>query len=541
MLDRAAVPRRTFDFEDYVDVFRRNVGWLIGPAFLGLVLSTAVAYVMPDTYVSHALIRIVPQQVPENLVQTAVNQQLADRINAMAETIKSRNSLQNVITTYGLYKNDLKREPMDDVIAAMRRDIKIMPTAGVTNVNGHNLPAFQISYSYSDRYLAQRVCADLVGRFLSENAKTRIESAIATNDFLNDEFQKAKASLEGIETQLTEFRVKNAGHLPEEMQMNLAQMNALDNRLTGLNESLSRVSQEKMMLDSQLQIAKDRLASIRQATPDAVVRDSRVDELNRQIASLTTLLASLHDRYTETYPDVVNAKAQLSQATRERDQVLQQSKAHKSETHADSLPASKERLDAEARMQQILTAIRATDLQAAEYAKEIASVNASIKQYQSRVESLPVGERQYNDLIRDRDLAKQRYEALEMKRGTSAISMEMENRKQGEMLEVLDQASLPDAPSAPNRQLLIPLGVFAGLFTGLILVAIREVKDTSLKSLKDARLYTQLSVLGSVPLLENDLVVQRRRQIVWIGWAAGVVVGLAVMVGSVAHYYLSKV
>jgi polysaccharide chain length determinant protein (PEP-CTERM system associated) len=541
MLDRAAVPRRSFDFEDYVDVFRRNVGWLIGPAFLGLVLSTAVAYLMPDTYVSHAMIRIVPQQVPENLVQTAVNQQLADRINAMAETIKSRNSLQNVIATYGLYKNNLKREPMDDVVAAMRREIKIMPTAGVTNVNGRNLPAFQISYSYSDRYLAQRVCADLVGRFLSENAKTRIESAIATNDFLNDEFQKAKTSLESIETQLTEFRVKNAGHLPEEMQMNLAQMNALDNRLTGLNEALSRVSQEKMMLDSQLQIAKDRLAAIRHATPDAAVRDSRVDELNRQIASLTTQLASLHDRYTETYPDVVSAKAQLAQATRERDQALRESAVQKPEAHADPLPVSKAGLDAEARVQQILTALRATDMQAAEYEKEIAAANAAIKQYQSRVETLPVGERQYNDLIRDRDLAKQRYEALEMKRGTSAISMEMENRKQGEMLEVLDQASLPDAPAAPKRQFIIPLGIFAGLFTGLILVAIREVKDTSLKSLKDARLYTQLSVLGSVPLLENDLVVQRRRQIAWVGWAAGVVVGLAVMAGSVAHYYLSKV
>lgn len=541
MLDRVAVPRRSFDFEDYVDVLRRNVGWLIGPAFLGLVFSTTIAYVMPDTYVSHALIRIVPQQVPETLVQTAVNQQLADRINAMAETVKSRNSLQNVITTYGLYKNDLKREPMDDVIALMRRNIKIMPTAGVTNVNGHNLPAFQISYSYSDRYLAQRVCAELVGRFLSENAKTRIESAIATNDFLNDEFQKAKRSLEGIETQLTEFRVKNAGHLPEEMQMNLAQMNALDNRLTGLNQSLSRVSQEKMMLDSQLQIAKDRLASIRQATPDAAVRDSRVDELNRRIASLTTLLASLRDRYTETYPDVVNAKTQLAQVTRERDQVLKESGAHKPDVHADSLPVSRERLEAEGRMQQILTAIRAADLQAAEYGKEIAAVNASIKQYQSRIETLPVGERQYNDLIRDRDLAKQKYEVLEMKRGTSAISMEMENRKQGEMLEVLDQASLPDAPAAPKRQLIIPLGVFAGLFTGVILVAIREVKDTSLKSLKDARLYTQLSVLGSVPLLENDLVVQRRRQIAWVGWTAGIVVGVAVMAGSVAHYYLTKV
>jgi hypothetical protein len=180
-------------------------------------------------------------------------------------------------------------------------------------------------------------------------------------------------------------------------------------------------------------------------------------------------------------------------------------------------------------------------MQAEEYGKEIASANASIKQYQARVETLPVGERQYNDLIRDRDLARQRYETLEMKRGTSAISMEMENRKQGEMLEVLDQASLPDAPAAPKRQLIIPLGVFAGFFVGLILVAIREVKDTSLKSLKDARLYTQLAVLGSVPLLENDLVVQRRRQIAWVGWAAALTVGLAVMAGSVAHYYLSKV
>jgi polysaccharide chain length determinant protein (PEP-CTERM system associated) len=541
MLDGAAVPRRSFDFEDYVDVIRRNIGWLIGPAFLGLVLSTAVAYLMPDTYVSHALIRIVPQQVPENLVQTAVNQQLADRINAMAETIKSRNSLQNVITTYGLYKGDLNKEPMDDVVASMRRDIKITPTAGVTNVNGRNLPAFQISFSYNDRRLAQRVCADLVGRFLNENAKTRIESAIATNDFLNDEFQKAKSSLETIETQLTDFRIKNAGHLPEEMQMNLAQMNALDNRLTGLNESLSRVSQEKMMLESQLQIARDRLASIRQATPAAEVRDTRIDELNKQIASLTTQLASLHDRYTDTYPDVINAKAQLAQATKERDRAIREKADQKSEAHSDPLPASKARLDAEARVQQVLTALRAVDMQAEEYGKEIASANASIKQYQARVETLPVGERQYNDLIRDRDLARQRYETLEMKRGTSAISMEMENRKQGEMLEVLDQASLPDAPAAPKRQLIIPLGVFAGFFVGLILVAIREVKDTSLKSLKDARLYTQLAVLGSVPLLENDLVVQRRRQIAWVGWAAALTVGLAVMAGSVAHYYLSKV
>ena len=118
--------------------------------------------------------------------------------------------------------------------------------------------------------------------------------------------------------------------------------------------------------------------------------------------------------------------------------------------------------------------------------------------------------------------------------------MDMERRKQGETLEVLDAASLPVAPTAPKRPLIISAGPLIGLVLGFILVAVREMKDTSLKTLKDARLYTQLSVLGSIPLLENDLVVQRRKQMMWVGWAAATLAGLAVMAVSVAHYYMGK-
>jgi polysaccharide chain length determinant protein (PEP-CTERM system associated) len=540
-MEKASVQRRPFDFEDYFDVLRRNVGWLVGPAFVGLVLATVFAYLMDDSYVSRALIRIVPQQVPENLVQTAVNQQLADRINAMAETIESRNSLQSIITTYGLYRSELKREPMDDVIALMQHNIKILPTESVTNVNGRYLPAFQVSFTYTDRYSAQKVCAELVSRFLNENAKTRMESAVATNQFLSDEYEKAKNELENIESKLTQFRIRNAGHLPEEMQMNMAQMNALETRLTGMNDALTRVSQQKMMLQSQLQIAKDRLAAIHDATSDAAVRDAHLDQLDRDINAAVNNLAALQDRYTETYPDVVTAKSQLAQLKQQREQLLQESKTKKSESRPASLASSKERMDAEAVVQQLQTHLRAADVQSTNLSKEISDVNQAIRQYQARVESVPVGEKEYSDLIRDRDLAKQRYQELQMKRSSSAISMEMENRKQGESLEVLDQASLPDTPTAPKRQLIIPIGLFAGLFFGLVFTGIREVKDTSLKNLKDARVYTQLPILGSVPLLENDLVVQRRRQLLWVGWAGATLVGLAIMAGSIVHYYLSKV
>jgi hypothetical protein len=63
------------------------------------------------------------------------------------------------------------------------------------------------------------------------------------------------------------------------------------------------------------------------------------------------------------------------------------------------------------------------------------------------------------------------------------------------------------------------------------------MKDTSLKNLKDARLYTQLSILGSIPLLENDVVVQRRKQVMLVSWATAMVLGIAIVVVTVARYY----
>jgi uncharacterized protein involved in exopolysaccharide biosynthesis len=377
---------------------------------------------------------------------------------------------------------------------------------------------------------------------LNENAKTRYESAVATTQFLSDEYEKAKTELETIENRLTDFRVRNAGHLPEEMQINMSQMNALESRLIGLNDSLTRVTQEKMMLESQLQIARDRLASVRDVNSENVVRDARLEQVDREITAATNNIASLQERYTDTFPDLIQARNQLAQLKQERDRLVQTDKEKKPEVKA-SLPErqSRERMDAEAVIQQLQAHIRAKDVQAADLTRDVTNVNAAIRQYQARVERVPVGEKQYNDLIRDRDLAKQRYQELQMKRSTSAISMEMENRKQGESLEVLDQASLPDTPEAPKRQLIIPIGLFAGLFFGIVVTGIREVRDNSLKNLKDARVYTQLPILGSVPLLENDLVVQRRRQLVWIGWAGATVAGLAIMAGSIAHYYLKRV
>jgi polysaccharide chain length determinant protein (PEP-CTERM system associated) len=539
MLEQLSVPRRAFDFEDYVDMLRRNRRWLIAPAFFGLVLSTVIAYWMDDTYVSHALIRLVPQQINESLVETATSQQLADHINAMAESIESRNTLTNLINTYGLYKRELKSEPLEDVVNQMRTtDIKIQPTSGVANVTGKNLPAMQVSFSYRDRHLAQKVCADLVSRFMSEHTVDRMTNERATNDFLNDEFEHAKRDLATLDQKLTDFRKRNAGRLPEQMEMNVSQMNALEQRLSTLNSAASRNNEQRMLLESDLRIAKDRLASIKDVQPQIQARNEHLLDLDRQIQKLETNIADLKDRYTEDFPDLQTARAQLAVLKRQREEAAKQEKtAPKSETAAENPSVARERQDAKAAIDVLQTQLKANAMQAQQIDKELQSVSAAVKTYQARVADSPTGDQQYAELIRDRDLAKQKYQELEAKRQKSAISMDMESHQQGETLEVLDPASLPTTPTAPKRSLIIPLGAVGGLLLGIVLIAIREVKNTSLKNLKDARLYTNLPILGSIPLLENDRVVRRRRRFAWLGWATATLAGLAVMAASVARYY----
>src|SRR5215471_5293633 len=91
------ISRRPPDVEDYIDMFRRYRSWIVAPMFLGLVASVVVAFLWPDTYISTAVMRITPQQIPEKLVPSVINSQMAERIAQMQTEILSRSSLAEII------------------------------------------------------------------------------------------------------------------------------------------------------------------------------------------------------------------------------------------------------------------------------------------------------------------------------------------------------------------------------------------------------------------------------------------------------------
>ncbi|MGA2185241.1 MAG: Wzz/FepE/Etk N-terminal domain-containing protein [Bryobacteraceae bacterium] len=549
-VDSVTITRRAMDVEDYIDVMRRHRSWIFGPAFAFLVGGVVAAFLWPDTYVSSAVIKVVPPQVPEAYVQSNLNQDMNNHIMSMAQSILSRSNLTSLIMTQNLYAKERARQPLEDIIERMQaKDVKIGAVENQQVAGRGAVTAFQISFRYSNRLTAQKVTEDIVSRFISQNIQERSQASRSTTEFLTGEFEDAKTKLEAAEQRLSEFRVRNIGRLPDQMNSNQAQLSSMQMQMTTLDAAISRINQDKLLAENQLRILKDRYNSIRQSgggeqTVATVQRNDQLAEKERQIVSLENTLAILRERYKDTYPDVQRALSLLAQARKDRDTLLKEDAEKKPDPAAAPVRrpvANRELLDLEANIRRIEGEIAARNLEMKDRQNEMARLTAAMKTLEARIEGVPVGEKEYTDLLRDRDLARGQYDELNGKKNKSEIATKLENTKQGETLDLLDPASLPQTPTEPKRPVIIAVAAAIGFAVGLLFAGAREMKDTSLKNLKDVRAYTRLPILGSIPLLENDLVVRRRRRLAWLAWSTACLLGAVIMSGSVVYYYATRV
>jgi polysaccharide chain length determinant protein (PEP-CTERM system associated) len=544
--DAFSVPRRSLDIEDYVDIARRHRAWIIGPLFAGLVTSVVAAFLWPNTYLSRATVKVVPQQVPESYVQSNVNQLMSDRISSMAQTVLSRAVLSTIIQSLDLYPRDRARLPMEDVVEKMKSDLSISNVvsygAQQPGSNPKSVPAFQIAFSYTDRFKAQKVVSELSTKFIDQSIRERAVGSEGTNRLLKDQWDAAKKEMEDLDTKLAEFRSRNQGRLPDEMQSNLQAMNALQVQLTNLNAALSRVAQEKLMLENNIRLLREQLANLKEpaAVEQTLAKSDRVIEAEREVALIEKQLSALREHYLDTYPGVQTHVGLLAQARKRLEAAQKDDAARKPEARQPNSLIARELRDLDANIKRNQSLLEAKEIEAESFRRDLARVNASMGNYQARLEGTPFSEKEYTELVRDRDLAKSKFLDLDQKMTKSNIADEMEKRKFGESLDVLDPASLPQTPTKPQREVWIGIGAVVGLAVGMLLAGAREMKDTSLKNLKDVRAYTQLQILGSIPLLENDLVVKRRKRLAWLGWSVAVLAGVVMMTGSVIYYFVTK-
>jgi uncharacterized protein involved in exopolysaccharide biosynthesis len=543
-------------------MLRRYRSWIVGPMYLGLVASTVVAFLWPDTFVSKALMRITPQQVSERLVPAEFTTQIVQQLNEMEQEILSRTTLEAIIRdpALDLYKRDQSQRPMEDIVSDMRNhDIKILPiqTPGTAASNDRQMAtAFSISFTYPDRYKAQAVVRTLVSKFTDQNVKVLRDKAHLTTTFLEDELKQSQEKLTRLDDEIAKFKMANNGKLPEELTSNTTMLNNLLLQQSQLGQSLQNAIDRKSLLESQLQgqlsqveFYKNNAEETPQQTVQTQVQNQALATATSQLQTLNQELAGLQQIYGAKAPEIKALKARIASAEHTKETLEKEQAQKDAEAHTPGAPGPSKvpNKNAQATIINLQAQIDNTKTLINESAGNIKmlqtdqeSLAKRIAMYEQRIEAAPLNERQWAALQRDHLLAQQEYDEKVKKRQSAETAQNLEEHKAGETLELLDPPSDPQQPTEPKRVQWAAIGTGIGLLVGIVLAGAKEIKNTSLKNLKDVRAYTNLPVLSSIPLLENALLVRRKRRLAWLAWSASLVAGSLFMLASAYYYYVGQ-
>jgi polysaccharide chain length determinant protein (PEP-CTERM system associated) len=499
--------------------------WLAVLVFaLPFTAAVTVIFSLPTFYRSTALVLVDRQQVPEAFVPATVTSELETRLHTISQEILSRSKLENLITQFGLYPGLRKQGQNEELVERMRKDIKLeLKTTNANNSYGHRTAttAFALSYRGPDPQTVARVTNTLASFYIEENLKVRERQATGTAEFLKVQLTETRKRLDEHETRVSDFRRRNLGELPQQMQANLTGMENLNTQLRLNSDNQTRAIERRDSLTGLLAEAASS-PQVYGGTPGA---PPAAEPRAARLARLRLELAAARARYTEEHPSVIRLKAEIA-AT---EQGATETKGGE-KTDVAGLSASPYVL----RLREMLNSAE-SDLKVLKAEEQ--RLRAAIATYQARLENTPKREQEFLEVSRDYETTKELYASLAKRFEAAQLAESMEQRQKGEQFRILDPAVPSGVPAAPNRLrlLVVSLVLSLGLAGGVLMLA--EMLDTSFHSADELRAFTIVPVLVTVPRIVTDADRQRQRQRFRLA-AAGAALGLVLVAGGsyfIAH------
>jgi succinoglycan biosynthesis transport protein ExoP len=514
-------------------VRRRHIHFLI-PLLVGFLLVWGASWFLPVRYKSSTLILVEQPTMPKNYVEPNVSDDLQERLQSITQQILSRTRLLIIIDKLHLYGGGKRQLAPDEKVGLMRRDINIEI---VHDSNNDQITAFKIYYSSLDPRAAQQVTGELKDLFISENNKARQQESEDTTKFIESQLENARTSLAAQEAKVRQFEGQHEGDLPTQQASNLEILSGLQSQLQNEQDALNTARQQRVYYQAQLDQSRSSHAIV--SPSGAVLEASPTALIDQQIDTLRAKLADLHSRFTDRYPDVQAAEAQLASAEQQRLKIIadgrktsdaskRTSKSADGNAAADSSPSLP--------LLQQQGQLQANEMEIKNREQSIAELKTRINDYQARLNSEPSTEQQLADLTRGYDQSKANYDDLLKKKNESSMATDMEQMQQGERFTMLDPPSLPLKPDFPNHLKFCGVALGFGIAFGVVAAGGFEFLDERIHSEKRIKSLLPVAIICEIPEIVSPFEEQNRRKRTALGWAMAVVVIFTILAGSAYSY-----
>jgi succinoglycan biosynthesis transport protein ExoP len=531
------------------------------------VLTIVTAVMWPPTYRAGATILIEQQEIPQELVRSAISSFADQRVQVISQRVMTTQNLMTLIDRYNLYPDIRESKPREVLLLEMRNDISLnMISANVIDPRSGRPTqatiAFTISYQNRSPALTLKVANELTTLFLNENLASRTQMAEQTTAFFSEEATKQESRIAELDKKLADYKLKHQNSLPELSQLNMQvsdrtelelhdaenHIAALDSQLVMLRAQLAQLNptsqvysdtgQRVMGVEDRLKALRSELAGYKAryapGHPDIVNTEREIaglekeakehddtSDIARQLSEAKAQLSRAQEKYAPAHPDVVRLSHLVGELEKEMAAQPTAGTAQKAQAHADNpvYIQVKGQLDA-------LTVER----QSAEAKRD--ELRTKLDDYERRLAQAPAVERDYRELARDLESAQLKYQQIRAKQGDVQVSENLETERKGERFTMIEPPLPPEKPISPNRILILVTGLVLSLGLGLGAAVVKDALDPSVRGFRDVRQLLSVPPLAAIPTIvtaAEHRARSRRARYSWAGSFAILIAGVSIV------------
>jgi uncharacterized protein involved in exopolysaccharide biosynthesis len=553
-------PLHTRSFSEYFAILRRRRALILAVCTGLLAANAALSFLLPAVYRSTATILIEEQEIPPDLVRSAIATYADQRIETIKQQVLSRATLWRIVEQYDLYKKLRKRSPTEEVLERFTKDIQIdVLNVKVIDKRTQNPTqatiAFTLAYDGETPELAQKVANELTSLFLAENLKSRERHAQETTAFLKREAENLDRHIQELEVKLAAVKHRADGALPELVQLNMQLLTQAERELIDADRDVRSLRERKTYLEGEL-------AQLKPYTPIITASGDRLLDTGERLKALRAQYASVSAYMLPDHPDFIKLKQEIESLEKEtggideRDELSKRLQAERAtladlrermnDSHPDvirvqEVVASLEReLQAAALRPALPPAVKPENPAYINIQSQLASTKESLEaieqaradlkrrkaEYTKRLESTPTIEPDYMDLLRDRENSMRKHMEITSRLMEAQVSAELEVQRKGERFSLINPPELPEKPDRPNRLAILLLGAFLSVGGGIGTGVVVENLDRTIHTPEQFGRVLRGVPLAVIPYLPSDqeLASLGRRRIVVSFVSLGVVI-----------------
>ncbi|WP_022963946.1 GumC family protein [Halopseudomonas pelagia] len=320
----------------------------------------------------------------------------------------------------------------------------------------------RISFDMTDRFTAALAANTIADSYIESQLEAQMDMSIKATTWMNSRLEELRGSLKEAENRLQDYREEEGlVDIDGVATISSNELAMIGDRMIDARRQRAEAESQYRQVQSMSSQGWERMASV-----PAVLGHPLIQQFKAEQARAQAKVDELSGRYGERFPAMQAARSDLNAAT----------------------------ASLQSQVEQVVAGIERN------YQLALANENSlrsSFNQNKEQIQDISGKEFQIRELTRDVESNRALYETFMTRLQETTATQDLNTTN----ARIVDQATPPSLPAAPNKKLLLTIAAALSLIAGVVIALISEILNNTFKSADDVEGQLNLPVLGIMPLM----------------------------------------